>query len=125
MTKNKINYFLNDDYASLDIGCFGFYYGHEYTIPDMPKDEDPDDDIDYKWAFVVTKNNEILLKVLPEEFCEYLDDYRRSDFEKDVDALDVQEVLIAGIGIVLHSLEFRAKQDFDITSHVNQLLGFE
>lgn len=39
---------LSDDYAVLAVGGHRFYFGYEFTIP-----EDPGDDDDAEWAFVV------------------------------------------------------------------------
>lgn len=39
---------LSDDYAVLTVGELRFYFGYEFTVP-----EDPGDDDDVEWAFVV------------------------------------------------------------------------
>lgn len=75
---------INDDYASLDTGIFGFYYGYEYG-----KDEDEND----VYGFEVVKNGEKIYRISYEDMKQQ---------KCCPDKLDMEECLLFGIGLYVN-----------------------
>lgn len=55
---------VSDDYAVLRSGSYDFYYGYEYTVPEVV---DYDTDEDFEWAFVAWRDGEEVMRTTARE----------------------------------------------------------
>jgi len=62
---SKIETFINDDYAALDVGDLEFYYGYESTYCSKHghgSENGCEDCDDLEWCFVVFKKGKLIFK---------------------------------------------------------------
>ena len=94
----KIAVYYSDDYAGLELDGISFYFGYEETKCKRHKRNCECED--NEWAFTVTKDKKIIMKLSQSELIKFISYQSPKDFDDEPYGF-----LLAGIGIYLNVVD--------------------